>query len=111
MSASDSSIPGGQPSTTQPIAGPWDSPKFVTRKSVPRVLPDIRLVRLLRGGQLVAALDRPIADVGLEHAVLEILAVDHGAGDVVERDHAHQGTVAHHRRVAGVAAEHDAAHL
>jgi hypothetical protein len=25
----------------QPIAGPWDSPKEVTVKSVPRVLPDM----------------------------------------------------------------------
>ncbi|KAG1242972.1 hypothetical protein G6F65_022712 [Rhizopus arrhizus] len=33
--------PGGQPSTTQPMAGPWDSPKFVTVKRVPRVLPGI----------------------------------------------------------------------
>jgi hypothetical protein len=24
---------------TQPMAGPWDSPKFVTAKSVPKVLP------------------------------------------------------------------------
>ena len=42
MSASESSSPGGQPSTTQPIAGPWLSPKVVTQKSVPSVLPDIR---------------------------------------------------------------------
>src|SRR5216117_2786643 len=41
MSFSLSSIPGGQPSTTQPIAGPCDSPKVVTVKSVPRVLPDM----------------------------------------------------------------------
>ena len=34
-------MPGGQPSTTQPIAGPWLSPKVVTRKSVPIVLPDM----------------------------------------------------------------------
>jgi hypothetical protein len=34
-------MPGGQPSITQPIAGPCDSPKFVTVKSVPRVLPDM----------------------------------------------------------------------
>lgn len=34
-------MPGGQPSITHPIAGPWDSPKVVTVKSVPRVLPDI----------------------------------------------------------------------
>src|SRR6185312_1198584 len=41
MSASESAIPGGQPSITQPIAGPCDSPKVVTVKSVPRVLPDM----------------------------------------------------------------------
>jgi len=41
MSASQSSIPGGQPSTTQPIAGPWLSPKVVTVKSRPKLLPDI----------------------------------------------------------------------
>jgi hypothetical protein len=31
MSASVRAMPGGQPSTTQPIAGPWLSPKVVTR--------------------------------------------------------------------------------
>src|SRR3712207_5119996 len=41
MSVSESATPGGQPSTTQPIAGPWLSPKEVTVKSLPRVLPDI----------------------------------------------------------------------
>src|SRR6202171_2997758 len=41
MSASESASPGGQPSTTQPIAGPCDSPKVVTVKRVPSVLPDI----------------------------------------------------------------------
>ena len=35
-------MPGGHPSTTQPMAGPWDSPKVVTVKRVPRVLPDMR---------------------------------------------------------------------
>ena len=33
--------PGGQPSTTQPIAGPCDSPNDVTANRVPMVLPDI----------------------------------------------------------------------
>ena len=32
---------GGQPSTTQPIAGPWLSPKVVTRKRWPNVLCDM----------------------------------------------------------------------
>ena len=41
MSASVSASPGGQPSTTQPIAGPCDSPNDVTQKSLPNVLPDI----------------------------------------------------------------------
>src|SRR5690606_12191546 len=30
-------MPGGQPSTTQPIAGPCDSPKVVTRSNWPKV--------------------------------------------------------------------------
>ncbi len=41
MSASVSARPGGQPSTTQPIAGPWLSPNEVTQNSLPKVLPDI----------------------------------------------------------------------
>src|SRR5262245_46392976 len=32
---------GGQPSTTQPIAGPWLSPKVVTRNRWPNVLNDM----------------------------------------------------------------------
>ncbi|EWS63767.1 hypothetical protein Y695_02996 [Hydrogenophaga sp. T4] len=30
---------GRQPSITQPMAGPWDSPKLVTQNKVPKVLP------------------------------------------------------------------------
>src|SRR3569833_4776765 len=41
ISASVSAMPGGQPSTTQPIAGPWLSPKLVTRNRWPKVLCDI----------------------------------------------------------------------
>src|SRR5687768_9892629 len=40
-SASLSSRPGGHPSTMQPSAGPWLSPKVVTANSLPKVLPDI----------------------------------------------------------------------
>ena len=39
ISASLRAMPGGQPSMTHPIAGPWDSPKLVTAKRVPKVLP------------------------------------------------------------------------
>jgi len=44
MSASTSGISGGQPSTTQPIAIPWLSPKVVTRNMWPKVLKDIDAV-------------------------------------------------------------------
>src|SRR6266567_5032004 len=54
MSATASSIPGGQPSTTQPIAGPCDSPKDVTQKSVPSVLPDMARCETMRVRRSVA---------------------------------------------------------
>src|SRR5262249_34200304 len=41
MSAADSGMRGGQPSTTHPIAGPWLSPKVVTRNRWPNVLNDM----------------------------------------------------------------------
>src|SRR5438093_666923 len=41
MSASVSGMPGGQPSTTQPIAGPWLSPQVVMRNRRPNVLYDM----------------------------------------------------------------------
>ena len=41
ISCSDSSNPGGQPSTMQPSAGPWLSTNVVTVNSLPKVLPDI----------------------------------------------------------------------
>src|SRR5215471_11533774 len=41
MSASLNGIRAGQPSITQPIAGPWLSPKVVTRKRWPNVLNDM----------------------------------------------------------------------
>ncbi len=43
MSSLVSAISGGQPSTTQPIAIPWLSPKVVTRNMWPKVLKDMRL--------------------------------------------------------------------
>src|SRR6201746_650169 len=50
MSASVSAMPGGQPSTTQPIAGPWLSPKVVTRNRWPKVLWDMEESLALAGG-------------------------------------------------------------
>src|SRR5262245_14788267 len=49
MSSACSGMPGGQPSTTQPIAGPWLSPQVVTRNKWPNVLWDMGLfVELFR---------------------------------------------------------------
>src|SRR5215470_11570140 len=42
MSSAVSGMRGGQPSTTQPIAGPWLSPKLVKRNMWPKVLNDMR---------------------------------------------------------------------
>ena len=44
MSSSLSASPGGQPSTTQPSAGPWLSPNVVTVKSRPNVSPAMILI-------------------------------------------------------------------
>ena len=41
MSAASSGMRGGQPSTTQPIAAPWLSPKVVNRNMWPKVLKDM----------------------------------------------------------------------
>src|SRR5258708_17596558 len=41
-------MPGGQPSTTQPIAGPCDSPNEVRQKRVPSVLPDMAMGATMR---------------------------------------------------------------
>src|ERR1700677_255255 len=48
-SASVSTSPGGQPSTTQPRAAPWLSPKLVTVNTRPNVFPATRLSLLQVG--------------------------------------------------------------
>src|SRR5580700_9920817 len=47
-SASLNAKPGGQPSTTQPSAGPWLSPKLVTVKTLPKLFPATRLLQVRR---------------------------------------------------------------
>ena len=56
MSASLSGMRGGQPSTTQPIAGPWLSPKVVTRNKCPNVLNDM-VNDFFRGNDAEAQMD------------------------------------------------------
>src|SRR5215467_7142764 len=58
MSASVSGMRGGAPSTTQPIAGPWLSPKVVTRKRWPKVLWDMES-RWEGYGNPIAVADSP----------------------------------------------------
>ena len=62
--ASSSSSPGGQPSTTQPIAGPWLSPQVVSRNRWPKLLMLIRCpppndrITSTKPGKLVAIISR-----------------------------------------------------
>ena len=42
MSLALNGMRGGQPSTTQPIAAPWLSPKVVTRNKWPNVFNDMK---------------------------------------------------------------------
>src|SRR6185436_11454509 len=61
MSASVNARPGGQPSTTQPIAGPWLSPKVVTVNSRPYVSPAICPAPLARPGPFARCVSRRCA--------------------------------------------------
>src|ERR1700693_1101935 len=56
-SASQSARPGGQPSTMHPMDGPWLSPKVVTAKSLPMVLPGMQLLRGQQKYSAAAALE------------------------------------------------------
>src|SRR5262249_15443757 len=75
MSAGLSGMRGGQPSTTQPIAAPWLSPKGVTRKRWPNGLKDMTF----DAGARVAALYGPIA------AILQSAFAKSGAGGEATR--------------------------
>src|ERR1044072_546487 len=72
MSASESGMRGGTPSTTQPMAGPWLSPQVVKRKRWPKLLNDISDLRIEPLQQL-GDLGRRF---GPEHADDVIAAVD-----------------------------------
>src|SRR4030095_5431409 len=72
MSASDSGMRGGTPSTTQPMAGPWLSPQVVKRNRWPKLLNDISALRI-EPLQELGDLGRRF---GPEHADDVIAAVD-----------------------------------
>src|SRR5262245_36570543 len=85
MSASVSGMPGGQPSTTQPIAAPWLSPKVVTRNIWPNVLNDMDFHRLRSGGSPAAGRGQMAVTLGITHQVLAGEDVDHTLLDRVVR--------------------------
>src|SRR4029453_14187355 len=72
MSASDSGMRGGTPSTTQPMAGPWLSPQVVKRKRWPKLLKDISGLRI----DPLPEFGRPGRRFGAQHADDVIAAVD-----------------------------------
>src|SRR5215469_1056053 len=76
MSLAESSMPGGQPSTMQPSAAPWLSPKVVTENSRPKVLPDTR--SLLVG--LGSALGRELLGAQQENLCMTALELQPGEG-------------------------------
>src|SRR6266498_5885363 len=49
----------------------------------------------------IEALLGPVLDIALQHAVLEVLLLEHRLGDVAEGNHADQLVAVHHRKVAG----------
>src|ERR1035441_6037031 len=81
MSAASSGMRGGQPSTTQPIAAPWLSPKLVNRKRWPNVLNDM-------GVPLVAGVvTRSLAAVksGVARESLALENVNHPLRNIEQR--------------------------
>src|SRR5690606_42035878 len=83
-SSGASAIPGGQPSITQPIAGPCDSPKVVTRNRWPKVFNSFPSGseqaagrRRRRGGRRcpIPARVRPFADPRVVRD--QVVALDH----------------------------------
>src|SRR5262245_63319479 len=88
MSASVSGMPGGQPSTTQPIAGPWLSPKVVTRNIWPNVLNDMCFHRFRCGGSPARGRGQMAAastTSGIAHQLLADEAIDHALLDRLVR--------------------------
>src|ERR1041385_3349861 len=58
-------MPGGQPSTTHPIAGPWLSPKVVTRNMCPKLLYDMAALAAEQGFRPHGQTQQP----GIAHVV------------------------------------------
>src|ERR1700761_9523185 len=90
MSGSLKGRRGGTPSTTQPIAGPWLSPKVVKRNRVPKGFEDMASVRATRLfgevraaeqlGNCAGGIDRQDAD-----DMVACIDVVHCAGDAARQ--------------------------
>src|ERR1035437_255864 len=81
MSAASSGMRGGQPSTTQPIAAPWLSPKLVNRNIWPNVLKDIKSSAF--AGVVTRSLAAVKSDVAREPLALE--NVNHPLRNIEQR--------------------------
>src|SRR4051812_4821688 len=114
MSAVSKGTSGGQPSTTQPSAGPWLSPKVVTRKRWPNVLWDMGgsagNARVLRAkgvtGQTVQPASDPAGlalveddDAALPDLGIRSLCAREAADEV--HQHAGHAAVGHHDALLG----------
>jgi hypothetical protein len=69
-------MPGGQPSITQPMAGPWLSPKVVTRSRRPKLLSLIRRGRSSASALIRAWCCHQIGALHREDAHLSDLELD-----------------------------------
>src|SRR5574343_762607 len=78
-SGSGRGCPIAAPPPTRPARRPWRSEGWHPARDAPwrRDARGSGCLGLLALGPF---LDRPVADVGLEHAVLEVLRLDHGLG-------------------------------
>ena len=108
MSASVSAMPGGQPSITQPIAGPWLSPKVVTRNRWPKVLWDMLFaeMRFRARGQTHDSRVRMFVAHRVRGRKAQIVRPDHARGQMHGSRSRHRGvkrieetadTLVHHR--------------
>src|SRR5690606_5911371 len=85
-SAAAIAMPGGQPSTTQPIAGPCDSPKVVTRSSWPKVFMRPFAAQQPRSKQRTRRFRRPALARGGQFADAAVVADQLRA---LDRENAH----------------------
>ena len=76
---------GGQPSTTQPIAAPWLSPKLVNRNIWPNVLNDMMFLWLFPLCALLVPRGCKAVKSGVARELLALKHVNHALRDIEQR--------------------------